>query len=727
MEALHEPTWRKAGIFEAIKASTFKIHKNPSLIQALVEKWCPETKSFVFPWGEATVTLEDVMVLLGFSVLGSPVVAPLENSEMRDAVDKLEKAKTKILAVKGGQVSQLQWTSRFRDRGGDESLEHEAFLAMWLSVLVFPDMSRRSISKHVFPVAVRLARGERIALAPAVLAGVYRDLSRISGFGRGDCDRKLNSKSLLKLVQVWTWERFKNVRPKAKKIPKGEPRISRWDGLQKEYENVRLSLDDFEWRPYTKPLHNWNPLRVYVEEAMWVTVDNSLDDEFVAFARCVRSSKLVGIGFVEDYYPNRVAMQFGFSQDLPGLVTHHSNFTEKEAWDDYNKSLVGLKLYMPSRLAAGSVTTRYRDWWLKSVSRFLGFEESNETSNASNKVDDDASPEVLPLSQVLQKLGEGFPAKFKRSRKLRIARRMGSEIEKCKIGDCGASVSVDVPLSELFHKELAKRTSEDLRDKRGKKKDGGDASGSLGIRRRDNNDSRICQELASGDAETLEPQEIEKTNEEGTRSEAEETVVMISFVGDTVLSPPKGGQICVDVNESNNPEKKKILVEDAGDTSESLGRRRDKEYNNDSRICQELAYGDDEAVAPQEIEPHTEEETRSVVEEIPVLIPCVGDTVMPPLNAGQTCDDVKGSNNPEKKKKKKTVVDAGTKEAECLLRKARENQRSNEMEERLKQRKLTTEELALTLEARMMKVEKTLATIRNWKTKINHFQTGVSA
>lgn len=29
----------------------------------------------------------------------------------------------------------------------------------------------------------------------------------------------------------------------------------------------------------------------YVEEAMWVTVDNSLDDEFVAFARCVRSSQ----------------------------------------------------------------------------------------------------------------------------------------------------------------------------------------------------------------------------------------------------------------------------------------------------------------------------------------------------------------------------------------------------------------------------------------------------
>ncbi|KAJ4917764.1 hypothetical protein Rs2_03314 [Raphanus sativus] len=183
----------------------------------------------------------------------------VESSEMRDAVDKLEKARTKILEVKGWQVSQLQWTLRFRDRGGEDSLEHEAFLAMWLSVLVFPDMSRPSISRHVLPVAVRLARGERIALVTAVLVGVYRDLSLISGFERGDCDGKLNSKSLLKLVQVWTWERFKNVGPKAKEI------------------YLKASQDSLGGT-------NWNPLRFYVEEAMWVTVDNNLDKEFVAFA-----------------------------------------------------------------------------------------------------------------------------------------------------------------------------------------------------------------------------------------------------------------------------------------------------------------------------------------------------------------------------------------------------------------------------------------------------------
>ncbi|XP_022559683.1 uncharacterized protein LOC106380595 [Brassica napus] len=128
MEALHEPTWRKAGIFEAIKALTFKIREDPSLIQALAENWCPETKSLVIPWGEATVTLEDVMVLLRFSVLGFPVFASLESSEMRRAVKRLEKARTKILGNRnnGYRVSQLQWTLRFKDIDDDDSLEHEA-------------------------------------------------------------------------------------------------------------------------------------------------------------------------------------------------------------------------------------------------------------------------------------------------------------------------------------------------------------------------------------------------------------------------------------------------------------------------------------------------------------------------------------------------------------------------------------------------------------------------
>ncbi|KAH0920759.1 hypothetical protein HID58_020777 [Brassica napus] len=111
-------------------------------------------------------------------------------------------------------------------------------------------------------------------------------------------------------------------------------------------------------------------------------------------------------------------------------------------------------------------------------------------------------------------------------------------------------------------------------------------------------------------------------------------------------------------------------------------------------------------------EDNDEEETRSEGVETVVMIPCIGDTVLSPVKAGETCVDVNRSEAVVE-----TVVDAGTKEAECLLH-----------DERLKHRKLTTEELALNLEARFMKVEKTLAKIRNWITKKrNHIQTGVSA
>ncbi|KAK5834353.1 hypothetical protein PVK06_018230 [Gossypium arboreum] len=58
--------WYQTGICDAIMSSTYEIRCNKDLILGLVEFWCPETNTFVFPWGEATVTLEDVMILGGF-------------------------------------------------------------------------------------------------------------------------------------------------------------------------------------------------------------------------------------------------------------------------------------------------------------------------------------------------------------------------------------------------------------------------------------------------------------------------------------------------------------------------------------------------------------------------------------------------------------------------------------------------------------------------------------
>ncbi|CAL9225593.1 unnamed protein product [Arabidopsis halleri] len=509
MAALHKPTWLKSGIFEAIKASTYKIHKNPSLILSLAQNWCPETNTFVFPWGEATITLEDVNVLLGFSISGSSVFASLQSSEMKEAVERLERRKDESL-------KQESWISSFVD----DEMEHEAFLVLWLSKFVFPDKFGRSIFSDVFPIAVRLARGERIALAPAVLANLYNDLSQICVLASM---QNVYLDSLFKLVQVWIWERFKSIRPEAKVIPRGQPRISQWSGLKQRFENVGLIIfhGNFDWRPYSEPLENWNPPRFYVEEAKWVRIDGDGDvdddDEFVSFARCVRVSKLVGIGLVENYYPNRVAMQFGLAQDLPVLGTNHRrNFTEQEAWDDYNKPLAGLKLYVPSRLATASVTARYRDWWTKSVSEMR--KESTETFNVSSTVDhyddsdDDVPLKVVPLSQVYQKLDDEMKkAKHSTNKRRKLARE----------DDESAAETEDDESAETEDGESADTEEDDdnmtVAQRIKSRKKSGDIENTEGERSilvADNNVPDLPQKLASGDETvTTTQEETEQKND----------------------------------------------------------------------------------------------------------------------------------------------------------------------------------------------------------------------
>ncbi|CDY25191.1 BnaC06g04160D [Brassica napus] len=329
MSALHEPTWKKAGIFEAVVASTLKITKDSDLVLEIAEKWCPDTNTFVFPWGEATITLEDVLLLLGFSVLGSPVFASLDSSGEKTK-EKLEKER---VVLKRDQVSnratQTVWMSRFMDSGDDDELEHVAFLALWLSYFVFPTRYYQ-INEAVFPVAVHLASG------------------------------------------------------------------------------------------------------------------------------------------------------FGLLQDVHCPV-NRSNLSEEEAWDEYNKPIEDLTLFIPSRSAVPRVTSMFCDWWRKSYPQLQGSLRKNV-----NIIGDDTSAS----------------GSRKRTRRKRV----------CTVGCCQTHDSDDDEDLSLTIAQIRRLSI--------KKCSGGeDASEPLGKKSRfeaDNNDSGPLQELVSVRAngkETVPPPEIEQKNE----------------------------------------------------------------------------------------------------------------------------------------------------------------------------------------------------------------------
>ena len=379
MATLHETTWKKAGIYEAVLNSTYEIIRDNDLVFGVAEKWCSETNTFIFPWGEITITLEDTMVLGGYSVLGDSVLCSVDCKELKETEERLEEARREIARTIRKKADRALWMKKFMDSGSE--VEHEAFLACWLSRYVFIT-TRDSICKHLFLIAIQLARGTRIALAPAVLASIYRDLSlfkekMIASSKLVPCKDdedgvlQLTIFSPFHLVQIWAWERFLELRPNPNVINYGEPRIARWNKvISHEVENVRLALDSagesFHWRPYTLIVNDCKFPKFYAEKEKYISVGPGLDEELQSFARCLRVAELVGLGCIEQYLPHRVAMQFGMDQDLPVCVPRLDE-TPEIAWNHYSKPACNMKLYVPPRLFEADVTVRYLEWWKQSI------------------------------------------------------------------------------------------------------------------------------------------------------------------------------------------------------------------------------------------------------------------------------------------------------------------------------------------------------------------------
>ncbi|KAM0997540.1 hypothetical protein ACFX2I_007397 [Malus domestica] len=390
MASVHQSSWKAVGIYEAILNSTYQIRRQNSLVYGLAEKWCPETNTFIFPWGETTITLEDVMVLGSFSVLGDSVLSPLETTQLKEIEEELLQERKEFYRSSANKSTTSLWLKKFIKSG--HKFEHEAFLVYWLSRYVFNhnDITHRP----VFSIAIHLARGIKIALAPAVLASIYKDLGLLkrkivasNQLEIGGADLQVTLKSPFHLLQVWAWERFLELRPKPNVINFGETRLARWDKLNgMEVENLRKVLDsaggDFKWRPYALDvIENLHLPKYYPQKETWVLAGSDSNDELLSFIRCLIVSELVGLGTIEHYLPHRVAMQFGFDQDIPCSITRLFHNSDK-AWKYYNNEIENVKLYLPCRLFEADVSIKYTKWWKKSVS---GLEDASEAASPQKK------------------------------------------------------------------------------------------------------------------------------------------------------------------------------------------------------------------------------------------------------------------------------------------------------------------------------------------------------
>ena len=193
-----------------------------------------------------------------------------------------------------------------------------------------------------------------MALAPAVLATLYRDLhvlqNTILDLQQGKSERVLQEVfSPMYYMQVWVLERFPHVRPYGVgNIRDDETRLARWaNQVNKSTDYATLESGtcrkQFVWRPYVKD-HT-----IYKEDA---TIEKINNDVLESFARCVRVSMLVGLDIRQQYFPHRVSKQFGYNQDIPA---EDLNLESNDDWNEY--------IYLPQRQYGGHVSVRYKEWW----------------------------------------------------------------------------------------------------------------------------------------------------------------------------------------------------------------------------------------------------------------------------------------------------------------------------------------------------------------------------
>ncbi|PPR93298.1 hypothetical protein GOBAR_AA27377 [Gossypium barbadense] len=121
---------------------------DPKLISALIERWRPETHTFHLPYGECTITLEDVHLQLGLPVDGDAVTGSVHSADWGAVCYELLGAISDN--INGGRI-EMGWLRDTFQEPDDDSTELEkiryarAYILQIIRGYLMPDLSRNLV------------------------------------------------------------------------------------------------------------------------------------------------------------------------------------------------------------------------------------------------------------------------------------------------------------------------------------------------------------------------------------------------------------------------------------------------------------------------------------------------------------------------------------------------------------------------------------------------------
>ncbi|MED6187822.1 hypothetical protein PIB30_116749 [Stylosanthes scabra] len=332
------PFLREAGFGDAMQLKDFVFDN--TLISAFIERWRPETHTFHLPWGECTITLQDVAYHLGLRTDGEPVGGCMRDFQTWHQhptwqwIEELLGAMppTQSQGRNEGFAIKLAW---LRERvqhipigASDDTLRQYArcYILMLIGGYLMTDKSSSLVHIRWLPLLADFNRCRQLSWGAAVLAWTYHSLC--SATHRNVTDIA----GCIPLLMSWIYHRFPKLGPSDRDVAtfplavrliglgqqsrdRREVRMLRW-----RYKLDTMGLDQFRWTPYDVPeLQALSPdwLRSVHEIHTWRAV-----------------VPLVCFNFVEFHHVDRVKKQLGLDQEIPKDPVNVDKYLSKTARGD---------------------------------------------------------------------------------------------------------------------------------------------------------------------------------------------------------------------------------------------------------------------------------------------------------------------------------------------------------------------------------------------------------
>ncbi|KAL8553222.1 hypothetical protein ACS0TY_001756 [Phlomoides rotata] len=273
------------------------------LITALVERWRPETHTFHFPIGEATVTLQDVAFIWGLHIDGHPLSIDEHTFNVDEwswycfeflgfiPLDTDYKSKTQ---VRLSTISSHLLETEIVGDTDQEIVDQYArgYVLLMLGSYMMSDSSRSHVSLLYLQAIENIGHAGTYSWGSAVLAYLYRELCNVAD------SKKTSIGGAVSLLQVWAWSRIPAIQP-----------------TNRGYRLMQTSLEGFTGRNIGLPPYGsrWNTNHSYVRTTRFsVRIYRDIFDR-MNDGDC----PLIMMAIVELHHPDRVLRQFGCVQGVP--------------------------------------------------------------------------------------------------------------------------------------------------------------------------------------------------------------------------------------------------------------------------------------------------------------------------------------------------------------------------------------------------------------------------